>query len=403
MAADKLLKTNGQEKLDLSGRGLSALPPGITQLATLHTLHLGDNQLAALPPEIAQLTNLRMLDLGGNQLAALPPEIAQLTGLGLLYLSSNQLTTLPPEIAQLTELVILRLGGNQLTTLPPEIAQLTKLVKLDLSGNQLTTLPPEIAQLTKLEWLDLRDNRLTTLPPGLVPLLKNGLHLDLEGNPLPDPFPELISRGSDALAAYLASLDDVVEQFEAKVLLVGEGNVGKTSLVASLLGDPFVANRETTHGIEIHPMTLRHPDRDADMTIRTWDFGGQEVYRITHQFFFSRRALYLMVWNSREGQEQNEVEGWLRRIRLRVGSECRAIVVATHADERAPELDFPQLRRTLPGMLAGHCAIDNSSGHGVTELREMIAAEAARLPHMGQLYSKRWISAREEVDHLAKS
>ena len=55
------------------------------------------------------------------------------------------------------------------------------------------------------------------------------------------------------------------------------------------------------------------------MTVRAWDFGGQEVYRITHQFFFSQRALYLVVWKPREGQEQNEVEGWLRRIRLRVG------------------------------------------------------------------------------------
>jgi hypothetical protein len=139
------------------------------------------------------------------------------------------------------------------------------------------------------------------------------------------------------------------------------------------------------------------------MTIRTWDFGGQEVYRVTHQFFFSRRTLYLMVWNAREGQEQNEVEGWLRRIRLRVGSEFRAIVIATHSDERQPELDFPQLQRTLPGILAGQCAIDNQSGNGITELREMITVEAARLPQMGQLFSRRWISVREEIEILAKS
>ena len=37
------------------------------------------------------------------------------------------------------------------------------------------------------------------------------------------------------------------------------------------------------------------------MTLRTWDFGGQEVYRITHQFFFTKRALYMVVWSAREG------------------------------------------------------------------------------------------------------
>jgi internalin A len=204
---------------------------------------------------------------------------------GTRDLSGRFLTVVPPDLVQLTNLQELDLSHNQLTILPPEIAQLTNLQELDLSHNQLTILPPEIAQLTNLQKLDLSHNQLTILPPELAQLLSYRLVLYLSGNPLFDPLPELIGRGFDALAAYLSSLDDVVAQFEAKVLLVGEGNVGKTSLVASLLGAPFVVNRETTHGIEIHPLILRHPSLDVDMTIWTWDSGGQEVYRITHQFF----------------------------------------------------------------------------------------------------------------------
>jgi internalin A len=390
------------QTLDLTGNRLTALPPEITHLTNLQTLDLTGNQLTALPPEITQLTNLQTLRLGRNRLSILPPEITQLTNLQTLDVTGNLLSILPPEITQLTNLQTLDLGHNRLRVLPPEITQLTNLQTLHLGHNRLSILPPEITQLTNLQTLDLTGNQLTTLPSELALLLKDGLKLDLGYNPLADPLLELIGRGSDALAAYLTSLEDVVAQFEAKVLLVGEGNVGKTSLVASLLGAPFVANRETTHGIEVHPVTVRHPGLDVDMTIRTWDFGGQEVYRVTHQFFFSRRALYVMVWNAREGQEQNEVEGWLRRIRLRVGSECRAIVVATHSDARQPELDFPQLQRILPGMLAGQCSIDNLSGNGVAELREMIAVEVADLPQMGQLLSRRWIMAREEVAALSE-
>ena len=102
------------------------------------------------------------------------------------------------------------------------------------------------------------------------------------------------------------------------------------------------------------------------MTVRLWDFGGQEVYRITHQFFFSQRALYLVVWKPREGQEQNEVEGWLRRIRLRVGPGARVLIVATHcAEDRHPDLDYPQLQRQFPQMLAGNFEVDNETGHGI--------------------------------------
>ena len=92
------------------------------------------------------------------------------------------------------------------------------------------------------------------------------------------------------------------------------------------------------------------------MTVRAWDFGGQEVYRVSHQFFLTRRALYLVVWNARQGQEHDEVEGWLRRIRLRAGPDARTLVVATHCAERLPELDYPHLVQMFPGMLPAACS-----------------------------------------------
>lgn len=353
--------------------------------------------------ELKVLRGTKNLELSARNLTELPPEIGLLISLGSLDLHHNQLTKLPPEIGLLTSLETLDLGGNNLTELPPEITQLTSLQTLDLGNNQLRRLPPEIGQLTSLQRLELRKNRLTELPRQLADLLSLHLSLGAEGNPLAEPFPQLIRRGPKALATYLRSLVVAVEQYEAKVLLVGEGNVGKTSLSAALAMAPFVEDRPTTHGIEIQPLTLRHPDRDVDITVRAWDFGGQEVYRVTHQFFFSRRALYLVVWNAREGQEQNEVEGWLRRIRLRVNREARVLVVATHCNERHPELDYPQLERSFPGLLAGWYKVDNRTGHGIPELRKAIAAEAAQLPQMGQLINPRWIAARDAILALAET
>ena len=278
-----------------------------------------------------------------------------------------------------------------------KVAQFINLRTLYLSKNRLTELPREIAQLRNLRTLDVSGNQLNALPSELADLLSEGLKLELAKNPLAEPFPEIAGRGTNAIVTYLRSLKDAVPQYEAKILLLGEGNVGKTSLVAALRDDPFVGDRPTTHGIEILPLTMRHPDKDAIMTMRTWDFGGQEVYRITHQFFFSRRALYLVVWNAREGQEQDEVEGWLRRIRLRVSQDAKIIIVATHCDERHPDLDYPYLKKMFPGLLVGRYEVDNLSSRGVPELRTGLAIHAANLPQMGQLISPRWTAVREEV------
>jgi hypothetical protein len=256
--------------------------------------------------------------------------------------------------------------------------------------------PLEVAQLQNLESLDLSGNQLATLPGSLADLLEEGLRLKLADNPLREPFRDLVKLGPDAIAAYLRSLADAIPQYEAKMLLVGEGNVGKTSLAASLRAGSFIEQRPTTHGLEIHPLVLAHPQLNVDIDLRVWDFGGQEVYRITHQFFFSRRALYLLVWQPRQGREQN-VEGWLRRIRLRVGQDARVLIVATHSEERSAELDYPRLERMFPGMLAGQYAVDNRTGAGVDLLRKAIAEEAARLPQMGQLINRRWTKAREVI------
>ncbi|MET8086480.1 COR domain-containing protein [Micromonospora sp. NPDC005197] len=337
-------------------------------------------------------------NLGRTGISSVPADLLERTELEVLSLYGNEIRRLPPEIGALGQLEKLDLAGNRLSNLPREIGELKRLRELDLGGNRLTVLPEELGALPDLQLLDLRGNLLKTLPTSLAPLLIRGqLTIRLDDNPLDQALIETLRRGDAALGAYLQSLGDGAPQYEAKILLVGEGNVGKTSLVGALNGEQFVKGRPTTHGIQIRELVLPHPFLNETLTLRTWDFGGQEIYRVTHQFFFSRRAIYLLVWHPREGQEQGEVEGWLHRIRLRVGTEASVMIVATHADERRPELDFPRLRELFPGMIAGQYAVDSETNRGVTALRRAIGDEAARLPQMGQLTSRRWASARDEI------
>jgi internalin A len=383
--------------LDLGDNGLTTLPQWIGKLKDLKVLNLIRNQLTDLPESARNLTSLVTLDLGGNQLRELPDWIGDLSALNWLSLYGNPLTDLPDALGNLGALDTLDLFGAGLEALPESIGNLHRLSQLSLRQNNMTALPESVGNLSGLRLLDLRDNQFATVPRSLADLVARHIDVRLDGNPLRDPLPEIIGRGPDALATYLRSLDHEVALYEAKLLLVGEGNVGKTSLVAALRGAPFVDNRPTTHGIEIWPLTFPHPELDQDMTLSTWDFGGQEVYRVSHQFFFTKRALYLMVWNARQGHEQDEVEAWLRRIRLRTGGDVRVIVVATHCDERLPELDYPHLQQVFQKMLAGSFDVDNFTRSGIAELRDAIARQASRLPQMGQFLSPRWIAARDEI------
>ena len=177
--------------------------------------------------------------------------------------NGNRLASMPESLGNLTALTELYLYGNQLESVPESLGNLTALTELYLSGNRLASVPEWLGNLTALTALDLRGNQLTALPAWLADLLDGGLELGLEGNPLADPLPELAERGAPELATYLRSLHDAEPQFEAKLLVVGEGNVGKTSLINALRPAPFVEGRPTTHGIEITPLTISSPSLDA--------------------------------------------------------------------------------------------------------------------------------------------
>jgi internalin A len=389
----------GGMALELSELPLSEVPQWVRGLVNLTTLRLHDCALAKLPDWLGELARLTTLDASENLLATVPESVGNLASLRHLDLSGNRIAVLPESVSRLEELETFFLNDNQLTGVPGWIGGLPALTTLGLVGNRLATLSDSLGSLGQLGFLDLSHNWLTALPVSLAGPLERGLTLRAEGNPLPEPYQELLARGPRDLAAYLRSLADATPQYEAKVVLVGEGGVGKSSLVAAMLGERFNPYRATTHGIEVKPLVMDHPAEPGEMlTLRLWDFGGQEVYRVTHQFFLTRRALNLVVWHARHGQEQDQVEDWLRRLRLRVKEEAPALVVATHCAERLADLDYPRLRKLFPEMLPdGPFEIDSATGQGIARLVAAIARHTAGLPQMGQLISKRWSAVRAEI------
>ncbi len=401
--------------LDLNGNKLTSLPAEIGQLKNLTSLRLQNNNLTSLPAESGQLKNLTELYLQNNNLTSLPAEIGQLEYLAYLDLSDNNLTSLPAEIGQLKNLTELYLGNNNLTSLPTEIGQLKNLTVLWLHDNRLTSLPAEIGQLRNMEELELGGNNLTSLPAE-IGQLENLTSLGLEDNPLPETILEMAADYElDDLRTYLQSLIEGKSHkvYQAKLIFVGEGKVGKSSLLAAMKGEEYIEERKTTHGIETCSLNVDHPDIEGGVTLNAWDFGGQEVYRISHQFFYSKQALYLLLWSPRLGVKLCDVAGWIERIKLRVGEDAKIIIVSTYSvsSDRIVRIDQEGLREEYGDMIAGFHEIDsgvnvdgskidvNPAGEkvGVSELLETIAKVSGQLPQMGMEMNDSWLNAGEAI------
>lgn len=162
---DDLLSMPGVP-LDLEHTGLKELPVGVGSLRLVTALLLGWNELVSLPRSVGSLNQLQMLDIDGNALCALPDTLGCLVCLESLYANKNQLTTLPESIGQLRSLIELRLADNRLQTLPASAGKLGKLRMLWLDRNEgLVEVPACVASMSALEELDLDGNDIVVPPP----------------------------------------------------------------------------------------------------------------------------------------------------------------------------------------------------------------------------------------------
>lgn len=174
----------------------------------------------------------------------------------------------------------------------------------------------------------------------------------MEGNPLAG-FGESLLKGDDSgnaveIIAALRSFAQTGSQpnYRAKLIIVGNGRIGKTCLIKRLKGLDCEAEEKYTHGIAISQLDKQHlPEVHTDeLYLNVWDFGGQEVFYATHQFFLSEEAAYIYAWTdeviAQANWEKDEYkspvsdkwrdhEYWLDNIRMH-GKNSPVLVVKTH-------------------------------------------------------------------------
>ena len=385
-------------ELCLSGNEIVDVAP-LANLTQLTELYLSYNQIIDVAP-LANLTQLNILDLHNNQITDVAP-LAKLTQLAELYLNGNQITDVAP-LANLTQLTELFLIDNQITDVAP-LANLTQLTKLFLIDNQILDVAP-LTDLAQLKNLDLRNNRIQNLPSSLLQLSldwhNDGFHIQglcLEGNPLQNPPPEVIQSGRQAIKDYYQRLEqgEKRELREAKLILLGEPDAGKSSIVRRLLYNEFDPNSETTLGTDIHRWKFSDADGE-EYRVNIWDFGGQDIQQSIHHLFLTAGALYLVVLDARRDESPLQ---WLQTINA-FAAGATVLIAVNQIDLNAhPKLNQQELRATYPNIAAVfYTSCERDQDLGRNELIAELKRQLAQLPSMGDVYPQQWYEIKERLE-----
>jgi GTPase SAR1 family protein len=146
----------------------------------------------------------------------------------------------------------------------------------------------------------------------------------------------VVSSGWDAVRHYLSSADKVAVH-KIRMLVIGDSEMGKTSLVRALMSPDdraqVISAVDRTVGIDICRLVLAGTGPSVDALL--YDLAGQDVYTLSHAMHFTGRCMYLLLWKPGASMQAAlaSTSRWLETLSVYVpdaivvlvGSHCRSL------------------------------------------------------------------------------
>ena len=191
------------------------------------------------------------------------------------------------------------------------------------------------------------------------------------------------SKNIAGILAYLKETKEgrVETTKELKLIVVGKAGSGKTTMLCRCQKRDDIPSTGilSTDGVELGTLILE------DLKFQCFDFGGQVVFRYSHQLFLTDQSICLVVFDLKLPKERNfdEIEFWLQCLKRRapnalcllIGTHCKKV---GNADERClkylkeMEYRFPSIK------IGGSVAIDSVEGLNLSKLQKAIITLARK-------------------------
>jgi internalin A len=353
---------------------------------------------------LQHLTNLTNLNFHSNQVTDIGV-LQHLTNLKILDFSSNRVTDIGV-LQHLTNLKILSFSSNQVTDIGV-LQHLINLTDLGFDSNQVTDIGV-LQHLTNLVYLFFKSNQVKILPTFFATFDKL-YYFGYDKNPFARYVPHLWFQNAQEKIQYILDLQANSRPIrEAKVVLVGDGKIGKTTLLGWLL-EGKKPRTERTDKIEIRHDDQKFSYYNADnqqneaLTVHFWDFGGQDIMHATHKFFMTERTVYVLVTDHRNLKE-NEVKQWLKYLETTIGN-SPVILVANQCDKANDKhrLKDKEYRATFENLnIREVIETSGENGKGVHNLQKAIQTALQELEFLSFPIPTPFFQAKEKLLALKK-
>lgn len=118
--------------------------------------------------------------------------------------------------------------------------------------------------------------------------------------------------------------------FHVKVILAGDGTVGKTCLLRRYVFNEFEEDHKMTIGMDSHTKLTRVPGL-GPVKIHTWDLAGQPQWSFVRESFYLGAHAMALVFDVNNLESIKHLPNWVSECRSKAGA-IPVLVVANKID-----------------------------------------------------------------------
>uniref|UniRef100_A0A0G4FIQ1 Uncharacterized protein n=1 Tax=Chromera velia CCMP2878 TaxID=1169474 RepID=A0A0G4FIQ1_9ALVE len=160
---------------------------------------------------------------------------------------------------------------------------------------------------------------------------------------------------------------------DAKIVLLGDSGVGKSSLALRFCQGRFTNLHEVTIGAAFLQQLVRLPD-GKQLKIHLWDTGGQERFRAMIPLYYRDAAGAVIVYDCSHAPSWQAVKFWVQELREKGPPDCCLAVAANKCDVSEWEVDAEEAREFCRQNDMTFVECSAKSGENVGRLFEVLAS-----------------------------
>lgn len=163
-------------------------------------------------------------------------------------------------------------------------------------------------------------------------------------------------------------------EYEAKVIFIGDSNVGKTCIIKRCTSDKFLENATPTLSSNYSLISIK--TAESNIRIQFWDTAGDEKYRSIVPMFYRGSQAAVIVYSIDDRKTFQDIDYFIESLKANLDFDSLALfLIANKLDLEDRTVTALEGEEKAKSINATFMEVSAKNGENISEFVNMIAIE----------------------------